>query len=66
LELRIRNLSPLGERASISDPQLLMHLWARTEEILASPPVHHEAKVAELCQLAERNLDGLRALANKE
>lgn len=49
-----------------SDPELLEHLLSRTEEVLASPNVNNDAKVAELCSLAEKNFDGLKALSEKE
>lgn len=49
-----------------SDPQLLEHLLQRTEAIIASPIVHNEVKVAELCQMAERNFDGLHAIVAKQ
>ncbi len=46
-----------------SDPKLLEHLISRTEGILSSPVVNNEAKAAEVCSLAERNFDGLKALS---
>lgn len=41
------------------DPKLLEHLLSRTETILRSPASDNAAKREELCDLAERNFDGL-------
>lgn len=42
-----------------SDPQLLDHLLIRTLEIFSLPRVDNAKKFAEICNLAERNFDGL-------
>jgi hypothetical protein len=46
-----------------SDPHLLDHLLLRTDAIFSSPRVNNDVKVAEICQLAERNFDGLKSFA---
>jgi polysaccharide pyruvyl transferase WcaK-like protein len=45
-----------------SDPRLLDHLLLRTNAIISSPQINNSAKVAEVCQLAQRNFDGLKSL----
>ena len=49
-------------RLLFSDPQLLDHLLDRTEEILSAPPVDNQAKIREICLLAEKNFEGLKTL----
>lgn len=51
-----------SEPLLFSDPKLLDHLMARTNSILANPIVCNETKMKEICELAERNFDGLRQL----
>jgi polysaccharide pyruvyl transferase WcaK-like protein len=60
--------SMLGQKPPLlfSDPYLLGHLLARTKEILSAPPVNNHAKIREICQLAERNFEGLRMLLAKQ
>ena len=48
-----------------SDPDLFNQLVAQTNSILANPIVSNDKKVAELCELAERNFDGLRSLQQR-
>ncbi len=54
--------SMLGQKPPLlfSDPYLLDHLLASTEEILSAPPINNHAKIKEICLLAERNFEGLR------
>jgi polysaccharide pyruvyl transferase WcaK-like protein len=56
----ICSLLEQAEPLHFSDPYLLDHLLLRTTAILSSPLVNNEEKMAEICQLAERNFDGLR------
>ena len=49
-----------------SDPQLLDHLLLRTRAIISFPRCNNDIKMAEICQLAERNFDGLKSLAADE
>ncbi len=49
-----------------SDPKLLDRLFFRTDEILSSDGVNNAAKAAEICQLAERNFDGIKSLVEIE
>jgi len=46
-----------------NDADLLAQLLARTEVLLSVPVVDNGAKRKELCQLAERNFDGLKTYA---
>ncbi len=46
-----------------SDPQLFDHLVLRTNVILASPNIDNEIKIDEICELAQRNFDGLKTLS---
>jgi len=45
-----------------SDPRLLDQLLLQTDAILSSPVTNNQAKMDEICQLAERNFDGLISL----
>ncbi|MDE3048063.1 MAG: polysaccharide pyruvyl transferase family protein, partial [Verrucomicrobiota bacterium] len=49
-----------------SDPDLLRALLARTEEIVSAPPINNSVKMREICLLAEKNFEGLRALLAKQ
>lgn len=49
-----------SEPLLFSDPTLLEHLLARTERMLLNPIKINDAKMAEICTLAERNFDGLK------
>jgi polysaccharide pyruvyl transferase WcaK-like protein len=55
-----------AEPLLFSDPQLLDHLLLRTNDIISYPSIDNDIKVAEICQLAERNFDGLKSLAEQE
>lgn len=59
--------SMMGEMLPLlySDPNLLGELNLRIKSILSSPAPDHAEKVQFLCELAERNFDGLRALSEK-
>lgn len=46
-----------------SDPQLLDHLMLRTKVILSNLSINNEMKIAEICELAQRNFDGLKKLS---
>jgi hypothetical protein len=48
-----------------SDPNLLEQLNVRMQAILSSPAPDHTEKMQFLCDLAERNFDGLRALVTR-
>jgi len=43
-----------------ADPNLVGHLLERTEAILSGPVPSNQAKIQEICELAEKNFDGLR------
>lgn len=55
----------LGQEAPLPylDPDLLDHLLLRVNAIISSPIVANGPKVFEICQLAERNFEGLKTLA---
>lgn len=55
----------LQEPLLFSDPQLLEQLITRTEAILSEPEADHQQQIEMLQELAEKNFDGLRALAKK-
>lgn len=48
-----------------SDPELLDHLLLRTNAIISHSTVDNGTKMAEICQLAEKNFDGLKSFAEK-
>lgn len=56
--------SLLGKQPPLlfSDPHLLDHLLERTKAIESTPLENNKAKMREICQLAERNFDGLKKL----
>jgi polysaccharide pyruvyl transferase WcaK-like protein len=56
----------LPEPLCYSDPNLLNQLFARTADALIAPRAQHKEKINELCELAEKNFDGLRAFQNAE
>lgn len=49
-----------------SDPHLLDHLITRTEAILSAPLKNNQAKIWEICELAEKNFEGLKKLLIEE
>lgn len=54
----------MGQPAPLlyNDAHLLKQLLTRTDTLLTAPALDNSAKIEELCQLAERNFDELRAL----
>jgi polysaccharide pyruvyl transferase WcaK-like protein len=60
--------SMMGEAEPLlfSDPNLLDQLNLRTAGILSAPAPDNTEKVKFLCDLAEKNFDGLRSLAEKK
>lgn len=49
-----------------NDVDLFEKLLARTETLLAAPPLDNSAKREEVCKLAEQNFDGLRSLLKSD
>lgn len=47
-----------------SDLDLYDHLVAKTETILTTPTKNNQAKMKEICELAEKNFEGLRKLGS--
>jgi polysaccharide pyruvyl transferase WcaK-like protein len=52
-----------AEPLLFSDPQLFDHLMLRTNAILSNPNIDNEMKIDEICELAQRNFDGLKTLS---
>jgi len=54
----------LGQKEPLlfSDPQLLEHLLERTDILLTSAPGNNLVQFKKICQLAEKNFDGLKIL----
>ncbi|KIA76378.1 hypothetical protein DB43_AK00380 [Parachlamydia acanthamoebae] len=52
-----------AEPLLFSDPELFDHLLLRTNAIISSPSIDNDTKVTEIYQLAEKNFNGLKSLA---
>jgi hypothetical protein len=61
--LKVCSLLEQADPLLFSDPELLDHLLLRTKVIFSSPIANHDAKVAEICELAEKNFDGLKRIS---